>query len=280
MNTEPSNQDRAPDPADESTYELEPAVDSAAESDSEPGGTPLESTTSVEERRCQACGAPMPEDESIMVCPSCGYDIVTNRVIDPVGNPVAEDVEEDQAEAPSGTPIVVSDAVLPFLVPAGVLLATVAFAMIAGWSSFFPRIEGLFLDADGKAVLDAPPVGARFAAVLKLLVGSAVLVGCGMVAARATAWFEERPLGDLRSVAARLALAVAVAALARMIPVDSTTLQNIVHGVLGLGALVGVTMLAFGDRGRLSGLLLVSWGIAFLLVVPVARLVAWSIPIF
>ena len=280
MSTEPSNQDRAPDSEDESTYELEPAVDAEAEPDAEPAGTPVESTSPSEERRCQACGAPMPEDDSIMVCPSCGYDIVTNRIVDPAASAVGDDPEEDADEVATGTPIVASDAVLPFLVPAGVLLATVAFAMIAGWSSFFPRIEGLFLDADGKAVLDAPPVAARFAAVLKLLVGSAVLVGCGIVAARATAWFEERPLGDLRTVAARLALAVAVAALARMIPVGSTTLQNIVHGVLGLGALVGVTMLAFGDRGRLSGLLLVSWGIAFLLVVPVARLVAWSIPIF
>lgn len=301
MSTEPSNDDREPMPEDDATYELEPestpqptpATDAGSirEGD-EPGADekgvhePSEGSdatpTPVDERRCQSCGAPMPEDGSIMVCPSCGYDIVTNRIVDPAAHRRSEDAEKESESEREivGTPIVASDAVFPFLVPAGVLLATVAFAMIAGWSSFFPRIEGLFLDADGKAVLDAPRVPARFAAVLKLLVGSSVLVACGLVAARATAWFEERPLGDLRSVAARLTLAVAVAAVARLIPVESTTLQNIVHGVLGLGGLVGITMLAVGDRGRLAGLLLVGWGIAFLLVVPVARLVAWAIPIF
>lgn len=260
---------------DEAIYDLEPEVEPVS------GSTHAGADDAGRERRCQSCGAPMPEDESIMVCPSCGYDIVTNRIVDPAApssEAMGDDHDDDDDESPA--PIVASDAVLQYLIPAGVLLASVAFAMIAGWSSFFPRDEGRFFDGDGKAVLDAPAVAARFAAVLKLFVGSGVLVACGVVAARATAWFEERPLGDLRSVASRLTLAVATAAMARVVPIESAVLQNIVHGVLGLGAIVGITMLAIGNRGRIAGLLLVCWGIAFLLVVPLARLVAWSIPIF
>jgi len=166
------------------------------------------------------------------------------------------------------------------LIVAGVLTATVAFAMIAGWSSFFPREEGRFFDADGKAVLDAPLVLARFSAVLRLLIGSAVLVACGAAAARATAWFESRRMGDHGAVVARLAVAVSVAACARLIPIESQVLQNLVHGGLGIAAIAVVSMMVLGDRGRLLGLFLVCWGLAFLLVVPVARLIAWSIPIF
>ena len=78
-------EDRQPEHAgsgsdgDESTYDLAPEdrADSAVPSES------IRSPTNAPERRCQNCGAPMPEDESVMVCPSCGYDIVTNRVIDP-----------------------------------------------------------------------------------------------------------------------------------------------------------------------------------------------------
>lgn len=274
MSTPSSDEARDPESEDDgATYDLEPAAPPSSDVVS---GDDAPATV---DRRCQNCGAPMPEDDSVMVCPSCGYDIVTNRVIDPAsaGTPSSEDLDDEDEPSP---PLVADVAWKPFLIPAGVLLASVAFAMIAGWSSFFPREEGRFFDVSGDPVLDAPRIGLRFAAVLKLFVGSGVLVACGVVAARATAWFEERPLGDLRSVASRLTLAVATAAMARVVPIESVVLQNIVHGVLGLGAIVGITMLAFGNRGRIAGLLLVCWGIAFLLVVPLARLVAWSIPIF
>ena len=140
MSTEPSNDEREPTSEDDATYELEPestpqptpATDAGSiRGDDEPseGSDP----TPGEERRCQSCGAPMPEDGSIMVCPSCGYDIVTNRIVDPAADRHSDEAEKEPKPDREivGTPIVVSDAVLPLLVPAGVLLATVAFAMIA-----------------------------------------------------------------------------------------------------------------------------------------------------
>ncbi len=282
-----NDEDRQPEdaesvsPSEDATYDLEPVDDAASIDRTEMPAADAGSGGS--DRRCQACGAPMPEDDSIMVCPSCGYDIVTNRIVDPAAptasDAAGEDDADDHADEPA-RPLVADAAWKPYLIPAAVLLATVAFAMIAGWSSFHPREDGRFLDADGAAVLDAPRVGARFGAVLRLVVGSGVLVACGLAAARATAWAEARPLGDVRSVASRLALAVALAAVVRLVPLDSQVLQTVVHGVLGIVAIAGVSMLAFRDRGRLLGLLLVCWAIAFLLVVPLARLIAWSIPIF
>jgi hypothetical protein len=269
-----SDEDRQPD---NETYDLEP-VESADAADSATGEVERSASS---DRRCQACGAPMPENESVMVCPSCGYDIVTNRVIDPAAAAaaaVADDADDEPEE--TAAPLFADASWKPYLIPAAVLLATVAFAMIAGWSSFYAREDGRFFDEGGAAVLDAPRLPLRFGAVLRLIVGSGVLVGCGLAAARATAWAEERPVGDLRGAASRLGLAVALAALARLVPIDSVVLQNVVHGVLGIGAIAGMSLLVLGNRGRRLGLFLVSWGLAFLLVVPVARLIAWSIPIF
>jgi hypothetical protein len=268
-----SDEDRQPD---NETYDLEP-VESADAADSATGEVERSASS---DRRCQACGAPMPENESVMVCPSCGYDIVTNRVIDPAAAAAAAVADAADESEETAAPLFADASWKPYLIPAAVLLATVAFAMIAGWSSFYAREDGRFFDENGAAVLDAPRVSLRFGAVLRLFVGSGVLVACGLAAARATAWAEERPVGDLRGAASRLGLAVALAALARLVPVDSVVLQNVVHGVLGIGAIAGISMLVLGSRGRLLGLFLVSWGLAFLLVVPVARLIAWSIPLF
>ncbi len=272
-----SDDDRQPDPeiSDEETYDLEP-VASADDADPMIGAV---GGTGASDRRCQACGAPMPEDESVMVCPSCGYDIVSNRVVDPAAT-VPDDADVEHEPEEKAEPLFADTSWKPYLIPAAVLLVSIAFAMIAGWSSFFVRKDGLFLDEGGAAVLDAPRLPLRFGAVLRLFVGSGVLVACGLASARATAWAKQRPLGDLRGAASRLSLAVALAALARVVPIDSVVLQNVVHGVLGIGAISGISMLVLGDRGQLLGLFLAGWGLAFLLVVPVARLIAWSIPIF
>ncbi len=159
-------------------------------------------------------------------------------------------------------------------------LMPVAFAMIAGWSSFFPQRDGYFLDAEGRAVLDAPAPLARFGAVLRLLIGSMVIIGCGAGAVRATAWFDSRGFGDPRAVLSRLAFAVSAAAAVRLVPVESHVLRNLVHGGLGIVLIAIVSMWILRDRGRLLGTMLACWALIFLLVVPVARLIAWSIPIF
>jgi DNA-directed RNA polymerase subunit M/transcription elongation factor TFIIS len=276
-----SDEDRQ---SDDETYDLEPVepVEPVETTDDDDIATDAVERAASSDRRCQSCGAPMPEDESVMVCPSCGYDIVTNRVIDPAkaAQDVADDEHADHEPEEPAAPLFADASWKPYLIPAAVLLASVAFAMIAGWSSFYPRDAGRFFDEGGAAVLDAPRVSLRFGAVLRLFVGSGVLVACGLAAARATAWAEERPLGDLRGAASRLGLAVALAALVRLLPIDSVVLQNVVHGVLGIAAIALISMLVIGNRGRVLGLFLVGWALAFLLVVPVARLVAWSIPIF
>jgi predicted RNA-binding Zn-ribbon protein involved in translation (DUF1610 family) len=273
---QPEHPGSGPD-GDESIYDLAPedSADSAAPSE------PSRSTTGSSERRCQNCGAPMPEDDAVMVCPSCGYDIVTNRVVDrteTVEQPVETTVDDSISLV--GSPLVSATAWRPLAIAAGVVLAAVAFAMLAGWSSFFIQRDGNFLDGQGRAVLDSPATSARFGAVLRLLIGSTVIVACGAAAIRAAAWFESRTFGEPRAVLARLSLAVAAAAAVRLIPIESHVLRNIVHGGLGIAVIALVMMLVLRDRGRLLGIVLVSWAVAFLLVVPVARLIAWSIPIF
>ncbi len=273
---QPEHPGSGPD-GDESTYDLAPEE----RADSARSGDSIRSTSDTPERRCQNCGAPMPEDDAVMVCPSCGYDIVTNRIFVPAeaaGEPIETNV--DDAASLAGSPLVTATAWRPFAIAAGVVLATVAFAMLAGWSSFFIQRDGNFLDGQGRAVLDSPATSARFGAVLRLLVGSAVIVACGAAAVRAAAWFESRTFGEPRAVLARLSLAVAAAAAVRLLPIESHVLRNIVHGGLGIAVIALVMMLVLRDRGRLLGIVLVCWAVAFLLVVPVARLIAWSIPIF
>ena len=256
----------------EESYELEPTSEPEVGSDvsSEP-----------EERRCQQCGAPMPEDESILVCPSCGYDILTNQTIDPAAPPRDEtpptsdaSVDEDLESEPLSTP----GNSTPWLIAAGVVAGVVVMAMLAGWSSFFPRIDGRFLDAEGKPVLDAPRTGIRFAAVFRYLVGSSVLLGAGVIALWITSRIERLKLGDLGAWAARCAAIITVASLARLISIDIQWLQNVIHLLVGVLVVASGSVLVLRRRDRVVGLLLAIWALVMMLVVPVARLISWSIP--
>jgi len=258
-------------------YELEPTP--APTPDADGSG----SASTGEDRRCQSCGAPMPEDDSVMVCPSCGYDIVTNRVVDPrTAEPAsAEPVNEaDSTDDPELEPLATAGNPMPWLIAAGVLAIIVTFTILAGWTSFFPRVDGRFLDAEGKPVLDAPRVAARFGVLVRYLVGSGVLIATGVVALRITSRIERLRPSDLAMGASRLALVVAAASLCRLISLDSAWLQMMMHLIGGAVVVVGGTMLALGRRDRVAIVLLVSWALVMLLVVPVARLVSWSLPLF
>ncbi|MEE2972399.1 MAG: hypothetical protein VX672_04675 [Planctomycetota bacterium] len=261
-------------------YELEPSPDIAPDLD--PGGGSAGSATG-EDRRCQSCGAPMPEDESVMICPSCGYDIVTNRVIDPptTARVVAEpEAEADASADPEQEALTVQGNTLPWLVAAGVVAIIVAFTILGGWMSFFPRVDGRFLDAEGRPVLDAPRVAARFGVLVRYLVGSGVLVATGVVALRITTRIERLRPSDLAMGASRLALVVAAASLCRLISLDSAWLQMMTHLIGGVAVAIGGTMLVLGRRDRVALVLLVTWALVMLLVVPAARLVSWSLPLF
>lgn len=253
-------------------YDLEPSIDEAAPS--EEG-----------DRRCERCGAPLPEDASRTICPSCGFDAESGTVIDPESSIEDSSDASIDEEVPTGEEA--PDAVLlapgrsmPWLIAAGVVAVIVVFAMLAGWSSFYPSSEGRFLDGSGNPVLDAPPVTARLVAVAKFLVGSLVLVGTSLVAIRTTCWFEELRPGDLRSGFARFAVVVTVASLARLIGFEPTWLQSIVQLVLGAGIVVGGTILVLGRRDRTTAMFLLAWVLVVLLVIPVTRLVSWSLPLW
>lgn len=283
--TDPNSPDRDPDP--------DPDLDPSKDTDQEEGGDGYDLEPSADDARpsvdgdqgCERCGAPLPEDTTRTTCPSCGLDTESGTVTDPP--PSVPDSTDDSIDESVSAEKSSSDRVLlapghstPWLIAAGVVAVIVVFAMLAGWSSFYPSSEGRFLDSSGKAVLDAPQVTARLVAVAKYLVGSLVLVGTALIAVRITCWFEELRPGDFRAGFARFALVVTVASLARLIGFDPTWLQSIVQLLLGAGLVVGGAILVLGRRDRTTAMFLLGWVLVVLLVIPVTRLVSWSLPLW
>ena len=266
------------EPEDGYALEPEPEVaEPSAESD-----TPSVPDDPAEgDRRCERCGAPLPEDRTRTACPSCGFDVATGLVVDP------ESATEDAADEPLESdevdvspPFFAVGRPMPWLVAAGVVALVLMFAMLAGWSSFYPRSEGRFLDSTGAPVLDTPMVSLRLIAVAKYLVGSLVLVGSAAIAAGITCWFEEIRLGDLRAGIAKLGLVLIVASLVRLIGFQPVFLQTMAQLVLGTGIVVGGTALVLGRRDRTTAMFLLAWVLVVLLVIPVTRLVSWSLPLW
>ncbi len=277
--TDPNSQDPDLEPSKDTDpeevgdgYDLEPSADDAGPS-------------ADVDRRCERCGAPLPEDTTRTTCPSCGLDTESGTVTDPepsIPDSADDSIDESVSDEKSSSErvLLASGHSMPFLIAAGVIALVVVVTMLAGWSSFYPSSEGRFLDSSGKAVLDAPQVTARLVAVAKYLVGSLVLVGTALIAVRITCWFEELKPGDLRAGFARFALVVTVASLARLIGFDPTWLQSIVQLLLGAGLVVGGTVLVLGRRDRTTAMFLLGWALVVLLVIPVTRLVSWSLPLW
>ena len=265
-----------PEEATQESYELEP--EPAA-----PDSSSVAGVSDPGDRRCERCGAPLPEDPTLTPCPSCGFDAETGTVVDP-DRPPEDSVDEldlDEGEEASKSPLLfASGRPTPWLVASGVLALIVVFAMLAGWSSFYPRSEGRFLDGSGDAVLDSPMVTIRLVAVAKYLVGSLVLVGTALIAARFTCWFEDVRPGDLRTGAARIGLVVIGASLVRLIGFQPQFLQTMTQLVFGAGIVVGATILVLGRRDRTIAMFLMAWVLVVLLVIPVTRLVSWSLPLW
>lgn len=182
--------------------------------------------------------------------------------------------------APASIPVLPTGSWRPWAITAGVLLGLETIAILAGWSSFFPQVDGRFLDAAGKPVLDAPEIADRFVVAGRLILTVVFMVGCVVPAFHATAFFETRPVGDRATGLARIGLAVTLAALVRLVPLGGGLLQTWMHLGLGLLVLVGSVFLLLRLRGPSLTLLMVGWGIAYVVLGIFARLLTWGVPLF
>lgn len=293
--SEPEKHDpAAPDPGDsrdhehapDQAYDLEPAE--AVEGSSDGLGTPSPTSTDGPDPEgvdlvCPACGEAMPGSDQV-VCLTCGHDLVTGRKVgETPGTPTSKGgvvATDEDADEEADLEVVAGSGNLVWLIVAGVAVVFTLFAILAGWSSLFPSTDGRYADSDGAFTLDAPRIAVRLATVIRFVVASSVVVGCGAIALRTAAWIESRPVGSASGGLARLLAIVTVAALARLIPVESSMLQGIVHLLLSVGVVVGGSMLVFGLRGRIAVLHLMTWALLLLIVVPASRLVAWSMPLW
>ncbi len=265
---------RGPETSDEDASADEIGIEAAEEP--EPG--PL---------TCPACQEPMPGSDQV-VCLACGYDLVSNTRLGEKkkkdkpkhggGRFAVVDSEADEPEEVEGA-IVPRPNHLPWSIIAGVAALVMMFALIAGWSSLFPSEEGRFQNSDGLYTLDAPLIKVRLLAVIRFLVASGVVIACGAIALRLAGWLERRPLGSVIGALSRITAVVAVAALARLIPIDSGLIQTMTHLLVGVGIVVGGSMLILNLRDRIALIHLVAWALLLLIVVPAARLVAWSMPL-
>ena len=192
--------------------------------------------------------------------------------------PMPTTVESETA--PESVPLLPSGSWRPWAIAAGILLAVVCIAVLAGWSTFFPQRDGRFLDAAGKPVLDAPEISARFLVMARLILTAIFMVGCALPAFQAAAFFETRPVGDRCTGLARISLAVSVAALVRLIPLGGGLLQIWVHLGLGLLVLIAGVFVLLRLRGPSLTLVMVSWGIAYVAFGLFARILTWGVPLF
>jgi hypothetical protein len=236
---------------------------------------------------CPACREPMPGSDQV-VCLACGYDLVSNTRLGETkkkdkskhggGRFAVVDSEAEASEEVEGSIMPRSNHRLWSII-AGVAALVMMFALIAGWSSLFPSEDGRFRNSDGLFTLDAPLIKVRLLAVIRFLVASAVVIGCGILALRLAAWLENRPFGSVTGILSRVTAIVAVASLARLIPIESGLLQTMTHLLVGVGAVVGGSMLILNLRDRIAIIHFTAWALLLLIIVPAARLVAWSIPL-
>ena len=73
---------------------------------------------------------------------------------------------------------------------------------------------------------------------------------------------------------------IIVASLVRLIGFHPTFLQTMTQLVLGAGIVVVGTALVLGRRDRTTAMFLMAWLLVVLLVIPVTRLVSWSLPLW
>ena len=84
----------------EDGYALEPEPE-AAEPSTESDTPSVPDDPAEGDRRCERCGAPLPEDRTRTACPSCGFDVATGLVVDPesaTADAADEPLESDEVD--------------------------------------------------------------------------------------------------------------------------------------------------------------------------------------
>ena len=218
---------------------------------------------------CQNCGAPRPE-KNAMVCLSCGYDMKKNTVLG-TRTGIVDAPEKDDQE-----PIVSGKGVNIWLIATGVCGLILSAALLLGWPSLFDRTDGLFLSASGEYTEESPRYITRFLGIIRVLVGGTTLVMMGGLAVKFTAMIHHRPAGDWAPIFARLSLVIAISGFGLLIPLSPMWLEWVVQMLVGAGLAVGGSFLLMSLRGPQLRLFCMAWILMTGLLLPGARLIAWS----
>ena len=218
---------------------------------------------------CQNCGAPRPEKEA-MICISCGYDIKKNKVLGARTGIMDAPEEDDQL------PIVSGKGMHLWLITSGLCLLVLIAALLMGWGSLFDRSDGLFVSAGGEYTLESPRYMTRLLGIIRLLVGGITLVLMGGLAVKFTATVHQRPAGEWPPIFARLSSVVAISGLALLIPLSPMWLEWIIQTLIGCGLAIGGSFVLIGLKGTQLRLFCLAWILMTGLILPAARLIAWS----
>lgn len=231
--------------------------------------TPEDDTASGVDSTCSNCGAPMHEDGA-KVCVGCGFDARTGSVIG---------TKTGIANAPEEAPldeIVSHKGMRTWLYIALFVTLILVVAWLVGWSSLFVRSEGKFLASSGDYTLDSPGFWGRILGVIRWVIAGTTLTLVGGVALRFTAKIASRPAGEWGPIFARLAMIVATAGLATLLPLEPMWLERIVQLIAGAGLAALGSFMILGLRGAQLGIFLAAWVLLLAALLPVSLLIAWS----
>jgi hypothetical protein len=218
---------------------------------------------------CTRCGAPVAE-EGGSLCVACGFDTTSREV---------SGTQEGVKDAPRETvpePIVSATTVRPWLIIAAISVVLLVVAWLAGWGSLFPHSGGKFLDSSDEFSLASPPILARLLGVLRWIVAGVTLTLVGALALRLTGLIFGRRAGPTTAVISRMALVVATAGLATLVPIEIRWLEVVVQLLLGVGLVALGSVVVLRLKGSQLGIFLISWCLMMAALLPLARLVAWS----
>lgn len=275
---EPDERDESrKQPKGDESIELEPVAPKSSEEEPDtasPRAGDAEQPTArtgvpLEERQaCPNCNAIMPDDDAL-VCVRCGYDMKLLHVQrTKIERPVDDDDEEDSQadEADVETPICRSGRgeLWGPAVVGGLSAALLMAGYLAGAPGLYPELRA----ADDIGFMD------RILGLVRFIILSAVLTGCGLSGVWMLTMALRRPLGDLTLAAVRIGAIVLVMRLMTLMNFgEYRQLEFLLESVLQAGVFVGLTVVAFAIKPR-TALMLGGFSlITFLAVWIGARLV-------
>lgn len=254
-------------------YDLEPGEEPDGDGQADAGAGDKESTSSGGSDSaggvksldvCPNCGASMRDTDSI-VCVRCGFSLKELKQIKTAVSAVAAEAVE--AEPASGEAIVRDDfggLWLPLAI-AAVSALVMAVGFLAGSGGLFPGAE-------------VPSPGARFVALLRFILATAVLAGGGVAGLIALSRLEKKPLGDLKIAAARILAVVLTMQIVRFIDLpDRATLEWTAELLLQAAAFVGLSILMLRLTPRQAATLLGLTAVGVVVVALLANAIAWSV---